>query len=125
MSRKPRPRSPASAETPAASAGSPRRTRSAAKGKSRGKLTALAAKLNDRVSMQAAKAPNAAPQKPAPSTRRNKKGLVLYVDPAVTVALRRLALDRGTSVQALGLAALEMLFAAHGVARFPAGEGRT
>jgi hypothetical protein len=57
--------------------------------------------------------------KPKPKTRRNKKGLVLYVDPAVTVALRRLALDTGTSVQSLGMTALNLLFAQHGQPPFP------
>jgi hypothetical protein len=71
--------------------------------------------------------------KPKPKTRRDKKGLVLYVDPAVTVALRRLSLDTGASVQALGMIALNLLFTEHGQPTFavdggqaptPAGTGR-
>lgn len=98
-------------------------TAASARGKSRrgAPLTEMAAKLNARVSSQSRPPPPPA-AKPAPASRRNKKGLVLYVDPAVTVALRRLSLDTGTSVQALGMAALNMLFVAHGQKPFPVAE---
>jgi hypothetical protein len=79
-----------------------------------GRLTKVAAKVNTQVTHIASAKP-----KPKPKTRRNKKGLVLYVDPAVTVALRRLALDTATSVQALGMTALNLLFAQHGMPPFP------
>ncbi len=49
--------------------------------------------------------------KPKPRTRQGKKGLVLYVEPEMTVAIRQLALANGTDVQALGRRALELLFA--------------
>ena len=51
------------------------------------------------------------PRKAKPSTRKDRKGLVLYLDPADNVTLRRLALDTNLSVQQLGLKALAMLFA--------------
>ena len=49
--------------------------------------------------------------KPKPKTRAGKKGLVLYVLPEVTLALRKLALEQGSDVQQLGWRALELLFA--------------
>jgi len=50
------------------------------------------------------------PRRPKASTRLNKTGLVLYIDPKVNKFLRRLAIDRDTSVHALGLASLRLLF---------------
>ena len=58
-------------------------------------------------------------KKPPAATRLNKKGLIFYVDPKVTRALRRLALDTERSVQELGMTALNMLFRSHGLAEFP------
>jgi hypothetical protein len=52
--------------------------------------------------------------KPKPKTREGKKGLVLYVPPEVTLALRKLALENGSDVQRMGWRALELLFAAYG-----------
>ena len=49
----------------------------------------------------------------APS-RQGKKGIVIYVDPAVAKKLRRMAIDRGTSLQALGEEALNGLFEKYG-----------
>jgi len=49
-------------------------------------------------------------RKAKPSTRLNKKGLVIYVPADVTKGLRRLAIDRDTTVQELGLLALSLLF---------------
>ena len=43
------------------------------------------------------------------NTRLNKTGLVLYIDPKLNKVLRTLALDRDTSVHALGLAGLRLL----------------
>ncbi len=53
----------------------------------------------------------AAAAKPKPKTRAGKKGLVLYVLPEVTLALRKLALEHGSDVQKMGCRALELLFA--------------
>lgn len=58
-------------------------------------------------------------RKGPPASRKDKKGLVLYVDPAVPVALRRLALDTGRSVQELGMEALNGLFRLHDLPEFP------
>jgi hypothetical protein len=54
------------------------------------------------------------PTKPKPRTREGKKGLVLYVEPEITVAIRQLALAQGTDVQSLGREALTLLFATYG-----------
>ena len=54
-------------------------------------------------------------KKPKASTRVGKKGLVLYVDPEVTKALRRLAALNNTDQQTLGLRGLELLFQEHGL----------
>jgi hypothetical protein len=47
-------------------------------------------------------------------SRAGKKGLVLYVDPQVPLALKRIALDTGVSVQVLAMRALNMLLERHG-----------
>jgi hypothetical protein len=52
--------------------------------------------------------------KPQPSTRVGKKGLVLYVLPEITRALRKLAAENDTDVQSMGRRALELLFAEYG-----------
>lgn len=52
--------------------------------------------------------------KPKPATRVGKKGLVLYVRPEITLALRKLALDNNCDVQRMGHRALELLFAEYG-----------
>lgn len=57
-----------------------------------------------------------AASKPKPATRQGKKGLVLYVDPEVTLALRLLALEHKSDVQKMGRQALELLFAEYGKA---------
>lgn len=82
-------------------------------------MTAIVAKAN-RQQVQAATASKS--PKPKPKSRANKKGLVLYVEPEVTVALRRLALDTGLSVQVLGMDGLNLLFEKHGVATFNAND---
>jgi hypothetical protein len=85
-----------------------------------GRLTKMSAKVNSEVSRAKGKSAKAKPR-----TRRDKKGLVLYVDPRVTVALRRLSLDTGASVQELGMDALNLLFEQHGVKAFPRGGEET
>lgn len=79
--------------------------------KSMASAVAIAKSQADVDEAAAAKAP-----KPKPKTRQGKRGLVLYVDPKVTVALRKLALDEGKSVQQLGMDALTLLFEQHSVA---------
>ncbi|KAB2915814.1 MAG: hypothetical protein F9K29_12395 [Hyphomicrobiaceae bacterium] len=49
----------------------------------------------------------------APS-RHGKKGIVIYVDPSVAKRLRQMALDHGTSLQALGEEAINGLLAKYG-----------
>ena len=49
----------------------------------------------------------------APS-RHGKKGVVIYVDPEVAKLLRRMALDRGRSLQSLGEEAINDLFQKYG-----------
>lgn len=45
-----------------------------------------------------------------PTTRAGRKGIVIYVEQDVAVAIRRLAADYGTTVQALGETAFKYLF---------------
>lgn len=45
-----------------------------------------------------------------PTTRAGRKGIVIYVDQEVAAAVRRLASDLNTTVQALGITAFELLF---------------
>jgi hypothetical protein len=45
-----------------------------------------------------------------PTTRKGRKGIVIYVDQDVAAALRRLASDYNTTVQALGEKAFKFLF---------------
>jgi len=45
-----------------------------------------------------------------PATRAGRKGIVIYVEPEVAAAFRRLASDLGTTVQALGATALDLAF---------------
>jgi hypothetical protein len=44
-----------------------------------------------------------------PATRAGRKGIVIYVDPDVADAIRRLAGEFNTTVQALGTTAFELL----------------
>jgi hypothetical protein len=44
-----------------------------------------------------------------PATRAGRKGIVIYVDQEVAAAIRRLASDLNTTVQALGTTAFELL----------------
>jgi antitoxin-like ribbon-helix-helix protein len=45
-----------------------------------------------------------------PTTRTGRKGIVIYVDQEVAAAIRRLAADYDTTVQALGETAFKYLF---------------
>ena len=49
----------------------------------------------------------------APS-RRGKKAVVLYLEPDIAKRLKVLAAENETTVQALGLEALDLLFERHG-----------
>ena len=49
-----------------------------------------------------------------PKSRAGKTGIVVYVDPDLARALRHLAIDEGSSLQALGVEALEALLADRG-----------
>lgn len=87
----------------------------------RGGLAASAAAINEVIS----EAGNASPRKPARAsrsqpkpkakTREGKKGLVIYVDPEVTRALRKLAANHDTDQQTLALRGLELLFEEFGM----------
>jgi hypothetical protein len=114
MTRKPKPRAAAKGRSAAATPAKPAAAKPASAPASRGgRLTKATAAMVDAHAQIASVRP-----KPKPSTRRDKKGLVLYVEPAVTVALRRLSLDTGASVQALGMMALNLLFRQHGQPTF-------
>ena len=114
MTRKPASRAGAKARSsPAISAKPAAAKPTAAPGPRGGRLTKATAAMVDAHAQIASVRP-----KPKPKTRRDKKGLVLYVEPAVTVALRRLSLDTGASVQALGMIALNLLFRQHGQPTF-------
>lgn len=98
-----------------------------AKRRAPGQLADMAAAINGAISEERSDARAATPagdgRKPKASTRVGKKGLVLYVDPDVTVALRRLAALNNTDQQTLGLRALELLFQEHGM-RLPGVGGK-
>ena len=114
MTRKPASRAAAkgrSAATTPAKPATPKPT--AAPGSRGGRLTKAIAAMVDAHTQIASVRP-----KPKPRTRRDKKRLVLYVEPAVTVALRRLSLDTGASVQVLGMIALNLLFRQQGQPTF-------
>lgn len=44
-----------------------------------------------------------------PASRRGKKGVLIYVEPDMARALKRMALEHDTTLQALGYAALATL----------------
>jgi hypothetical protein len=112
-SRKPK-RTPAKAKTPKSALPAPAR----GSRKRRGLATASSAMgeaAREEEAQQAKSRPRKAKAaKPQPSTRVGKKGLVLYVKPEITLALRRLALDNNSDVQRMGHRALELLFAEYG-----------
>jgi hypothetical protein len=114
MTRKPKPRAAAKGRSAAATPAKPAAVKPASAPALRGgRLTKATAAMVDAHAQIAS-----VRRKPKPKTRRDKKGLVLYVEPAVTVALRRLSLDTGASVQALGMMALNLLFRQHGQPTF-------
>ncbi len=85
-------------------------------------LAASAAAINEVISETGAGSPRPSrgasrPQtKPKAKTREGKKGLVIYVDPEVTKALRKLAANNDTDQQTLALRGLELLFEEFGMA---------
>ena len=46
-----------------------------------------------------------------PATRQGTKGVLIHVTPEMSKALRRLAIDEDTTLQALGVRAFELLLA--------------
>jgi hypothetical protein len=52
-----------------------------------------------------------------PTTRAGRKGIVIYVDQDVAAAVRRLAAELNTTVQALGTTAFELLLEKFGEPR--------
>lgn len=52
-----------------------------------------------------------------PPSRAGKRILSIYLDPVAWKQIRQLALDTDTSTQALGEAAINLLFAKHGLNR--------
>jgi hypothetical protein len=52
-----------------------------------------------------------------PTTRAGRKGIVIYVDQEVAAAIRRLASDMNTTVQALGTTAFDLLLEKFGEPR--------
>ena len=52
-----------------------------------------------------------------PPSREGKRVLSVYLDPLAWKQLRQMALDTGTSTQALGEEAINLLFAKHGLNR--------
>ena len=54
------------------------------------------------------------PARPKKRAREGTKGIVIYTPLAISRELRRLALDTDTTLQAMGLEALEMILQRHG-----------
>ena len=52
-----------------------------------------------------------------PTTRAGRKGIVIYVDQDVAAAIRRLASEMNTTVQALGTTAFDLLLEKFGEPR--------
>ena len=59
----------------------------------------------------------AAPVSKRPPSRTGKRVLSLYLDPLAWKQLRQLALDTGSTTQALGEEAVNLLFTKHGLNR--------
>lgn len=59
----------------------------------------------------------AAPTSKRPPSRTGKRVLSLYLDPLAWKQLRQLALDTGSTTQALGEEAVNLLFTKHGLNR--------
>ena len=58
--------------------------------------------------------PTPTPATSRPKSRAGKTGIVVYVAPELARALRHLAVDEGSSLQALGVEALEALLERRG-----------
>ena len=52
-----------------------------------------------------------------PSSRRNKKGVLFRVDPEIAKRLKLLAVEQDTTIEALGVEALGLLFERYGQQR--------
>ena len=87
----------------------------------RGGLAASAAAINEVISEVGNALPgkpvraSRSQAKPKAKTREGKKGLVIYVDPELTRALRKLAANHDTDQQTLALRGLELLFEEFGM----------
>lgn len=49
-----------------------------------------------------------------PPSRQGKKGVVFHVDPEIAKRLKMLAVEQDTTIEALGIEALGLLFARYG-----------
>ncbi len=84
-------------------------------GSARGSHPAMAAALMPRTRKQAVaqksgiKSDADLDQTAKPASRRDKKGVLIYVSPAVSKQLRSLAIEKDTTVQALGIEAINLL----------------
>jgi hypothetical protein len=102
----------------------PRRTVAARPERPPRGLASPAVSINEVISEASAGPSRASPDasqpqskpKPRAKTREGKKGLVIYVDPEVTKALRKLAANHDTDQQTLALRGLELLFEEFGMA---------
>lgn len=119
MSGKPRKKSPATAKATTKATAKPAPRKKRARKAAAPDLTRVAVAVDEQLVKAAIEATPKSKRKGPPASRKNKKGLVLYVDPAVPVALRRLALDTGMSVQELAMEALNGLFRRHDMPEFP------
>ena len=73
--------------------------------------------LSDALAAKAAPAVEAAPSEPRPTvppSRRGTKAMTVHVDPAVSKAMRAIALDNDTSLQALLVEAVNDCLIKHG-----------
>jgi hypothetical protein len=68
-----------------------------------------AAPLRGRPSLTDAMKDVASRGRKPPATRAGRKGIVVYVEPDMADAIRRLAAEFNTTVQALGVTAFELL----------------
>lgn len=69
-----------------------------------------AAEVRARPSLTDAMKDVASRRRKPPATRAGRRGIVIYVDQEVADAIRRLASEFNTTVQALGVTAFELLF---------------
>jgi hypothetical protein len=73
------------------------------------RVKAATAPLRGRPSLTDAMKDVASRGRKPPATRAGRKGIVIYVEPEVADAIRRLAAEFNTTVQALGVTAFELL----------------